>query len=65
MIRSPVLLNHIFPSSVLSVRSTPPGAQDDNPEVQQCFANIERLIEEVLKTMFDNTFYPSVQEKCI
>jgi hypothetical protein len=23
------------------------------------------LIEEVLKTIFDNTFYPSVQEKCI
>lgn len=61
MIRSPVMLNHIFPTALLSIRSIPPGGQEDNPEVIQCFINIERLIEEVLKTMFDNTFYPSVQ----
>ena len=65
MIKSNVLLYNIFPQSILSVKSIPQGIQDETPEVISCFANIERLIEEVLKTMFDNTFYPSVQEKCI
>jgi hypothetical protein len=41
------------------------GIQEETPEITNCFMNIEKLIEEVLKTMFDNTFYPSVQEKCI
>ena len=66
MIKSNVLLYNIFPSSILSVKSLPPNnTQEEPPEVTSCFANIERLIEEVLKAMFDNTFYPSVQEKCI
>lgn len=38
---------------------------EDSPEITSCFLNIEKLIEEILKTMFDNTLYPSVQEKCI
>lgn len=65
MIRSNVLLNNIFPTGLLSIRTLPQGAQEETPEITSCFANIERVIEEVLKTMFDNTFYPSVQEKCI
>lgn len=66
MIRSPVLLTHVFPASLLSVRSAQQSnLSEDSPEVSSCFMHIERLVEEVLKTMFDNAFYPSVQEKCI
>ena len=62
MIKSNVLLYNIFPNSILSVKSVPQNnSQEEPPEVTACFANIERLIEEVLKAMFDNTFYPSVQ----
>jgi hypothetical protein len=66
MIRSPVLMNNIFPINLLSVRSvSQSNLPEDSPEINNCFLNIERLIEEVLKIIFDNTFYPPVQEKCI
>jgi hypothetical protein len=65
MIRSPVLISNIFQNSVISLRNVPQGLQEETPDIINCFENIEKLIEEVLKTMFDNTFYPSVQEKCI
>lgn len=66
MIRSPVLLTHVFPTNLLSIRAAQQSnLNEDSPEVVNCFAHIERLVEEVLKTIFDNAFYPSVQEKCI
>lgn len=65
MIRSPILISNIFQNSVISLRNVPQGLQEETPDIISCFENIEKLIEEVLKTMFDNTFYPSVQEKCI
>lgn len=66
MIRSSVLISNVFPSNILSVRAAQQSNMaEDNPEVTSCFVHIERLVEEVLKTMFDNTLYPSVQEKCI
>ena len=66
MIKSNVLLHNIFPPALLSLKNMPQSnSQEETPEVAACFSNIERLIEEVLKAMFDNTFYPSVQEKCI
>jgi hypothetical protein len=66
MIRSPVLLTHIFPTNILSVKAAQQNnLNEDSPEITSCFNHIERLMEEVLKTMFDNAFYPSVQEKCI
>ena len=67
MIRSPVLISNIFPHNILSLRTTaqPILVSEDSRDITECFANIEKLMEEVLKTIFDNTFYPSVQEKCI
>ena len=65
MIKSQVLLYNIFPQNILSIRNISSNAQEETPEVSQAFMHIERLMEEVLKTMFDNTFYPTVQEKCI
>ncbi len=66
MIRSPVLLTHVFPTNLLSIRAAQQSnLNEDSPEVVNCFAHIDRLVEEVLKTIFDNAFYPSVQEKCI
>lgn len=66
MIRSPVLITNVFPTSILSIRAAQQSnLPEDSPEINVCFGYIERLVEEVLKTMFDNTLYPSVQEKCI
>jgi hypothetical protein len=46
MIRSPVLLTHVFPSSLLSVRSAQQSnLSEDSPEVSACFSHIERLVE--------------------
>lgn len=39
--------------------------QEDSKEIPECFNNIEKLVEAVMKTIFDNTIYPSVQEKSI
>ena len=64
MIRSPVLLTHVFPTSILSLRNLQ-SLEDNQTAITSCFAAIEKLNEEVLKTIFDNNFYPSVQEKCI
>ena len=62
IVKSPVLLHNVFHQSFLSIRQvTSSGLQDDSHEITSCFLNIEKLLEEVLKTIFDNTIYPSVQ----
>ena len=67
IIKSNVLINNIFPQNILSVRlsSQNPTLGEESKEVTECFSNIEKLVEEVMKTVFDNTIYPSVQEKSI
>ena len=67
IIKSNVLINNIFPQNILSVRlsSQNPTLTEESKEVIECFNNIEKLIEEVMKTVFDNSIYPSVQEKSI
>lgn len=65
-IKSPVLISNIFSTNILSLRAIGQSPMpEDSPEITSTFANIERLIEELLKAIFDNTLYPYVQEKCI
>jgi hypothetical protein len=57
----------VFPTRFLSIRSVCQNTalNEDSKEIAECFNTIEKLVEEALKTIFDNSIYPSVQEKCI
>ena len=62
IIKSNVLITNIFYSNYLSIRAIlQSGLTEESSEIASCFMNIEKLIEEVMKIIFDNTMYPSVQ----
>ena len=66
MLKSPVILTNVFYGNYLSMRNVATsGLSEDSAEINHCFLNIEKMFEEVLKTIFDDSIYPSVQEKCI
>jgi hypothetical protein len=46
IIKSPVLMINIFPINILSIRSVSQNnMSEDNPEINACFLNIEKLTE--------------------
>ena len=65
-IKSPIILHNMFPTSLTNIKVF--AQQDlsyDSKDVLNQFFQIETLFESILKVIFDNSLYLSVQERAL
>lgn len=65
-IKSGIILNHMFPPLIINIKVY---SQQDLPitdkDVNGAFHNIETLFDSILKIIFDNSLYLSIQERAL
>ncbi len=61
--KCPLMTTYLFPRSILSNKNANALTEQQLVDVDKTFNNIALVIKEIMKSVFENSIYPTIQEK--